>query len=223
MGLHHNPGIVTDGLVMCLDAQNTKSYSGSGNVWYDLTNSGINFTANVSPYTPTFAVNSWSFDASDEFTAPNNTRLDTQTPSVEVWIKTNNTTQNGHFFEKGGVNTEYSLFQEGTTIVWRQGGLSQYTTTATYISTTRFAQVVGTFSSGDRRTYINGVQVTADTITGIVGTSATGESIGVYGGNSATKGYWFNGYIAIVRIYNKALKAEEVARNFAANRGRFGI
>ena len=30
------PHIVTDGLVLSLDAANTKSYPGSGTTWYDL-------------------------------------------------------------------------------------------------------------------------------------------------------------------------------------------
>jgi hypothetical protein len=36
MALLHSPKIPTDGLVLCLDPANAKSYSGSGNVCYDL-------------------------------------------------------------------------------------------------------------------------------------------------------------------------------------------
>ena len=35
MGLAHSPRIVTDGLVLALDAGNTKSYPGSGTAWTD--------------------------------------------------------------------------------------------------------------------------------------------------------------------------------------------
>ena len=37
MSLQHSPRIVTDGLVLCLDAANRQSYPGSGTVWNDLT------------------------------------------------------------------------------------------------------------------------------------------------------------------------------------------
>ena len=37
MAYHNNPRIVTDGLVLCLDANAKRSYSGSGSTWYDLT------------------------------------------------------------------------------------------------------------------------------------------------------------------------------------------
>lgn len=44
MALLHSPRIVTDGLVLCLDAASKQSYPGSGNVWRDLSNNARNFT-----------------------------------------------------------------------------------------------------------------------------------------------------------------------------------
>ena len=40
MALSHSPKIVTDGLVLCLDAANRKSYPGSGTTWFDLSGRG---------------------------------------------------------------------------------------------------------------------------------------------------------------------------------------
>jgi len=48
--LVHFPRITTDGLVLCLDAGNPSSYSGSGSTWYDLSgsnNHGILGTASL--------------------------------------------------------------------------------------------------------------------------------------------------------------------------------
>ena len=42
MALSHSPKIVTDGLVLCLDAGDGKSYSGSGTTWYDRSGNGNN-------------------------------------------------------------------------------------------------------------------------------------------------------------------------------------
>ena len=54
MGLTHSPRIVTDGLVLALDAANVKSYGGSGTTWTDLSGKGNNGTINGSPsYTST--------------------------------------------------------------------------------------------------------------------------------------------------------------------------
>ena len=44
MAYNTGPKIVTDGLVLCLDAADRNSYPGSGNTWYDLNNS---YDANI--------------------------------------------------------------------------------------------------------------------------------------------------------------------------------
>jgi hypothetical protein len=49
MSLIHSPRIVTDGLVLCLDAGNPKSYTGSGTTWTDLSGNGNNGTLTNSP------------------------------------------------------------------------------------------------------------------------------------------------------------------------------
>ena len=41
MGTAYNPTIVTDGLVLCLDAANSRSYPKSGTAWSDLAGSSI--------------------------------------------------------------------------------------------------------------------------------------------------------------------------------------
>ena len=49
MGLVHSPRIVTDGLVLALDAGNTKSYPGSGTTWTDLSRIRANGTLTNGP------------------------------------------------------------------------------------------------------------------------------------------------------------------------------
>ena len=43
MSLNHSPSIVTDGLVLCLDTANKRSYPGTGTAWTDIAggNNGI--------------------------------------------------------------------------------------------------------------------------------------------------------------------------------------
>ena len=169
--------------------------------------------------------NTFSFNGSSNLAIfPENSALNTQTPTVEVWVKTNALSQNGFWFEKGTVNSQYALFQEGGVIQWRLGPLGDLsTTTASFMNTTNWFQVVGTFTSGDRRLYINGVQVNSNTTTGTLSTNTNGCSIGVYGGFSGGRGYYYNGSLAVVKVYNRALSASEVNQNFQALRSRFGI
>lgn len=225
MALGHNPSIVTSGLVLCVDAGSPRSYPGTGTTWNDAVSSGYNFTLTNGPTYSSSNLGYFTFDGVNDFAvAGYNSALDTQTPTVEVWVKTNATTQNGFWFEKGSVNTQYALFQEGTSIQWRLGALGDLsTTTASYMNTTNWYQVVGTFTSGSRILYINGVQVNSNSTTGTLATNTSGMSIGAYGGNSGSNSYWYNGALSICRVYNRVLSATEVLQNFNAIRGRYGI
>ena len=49
MATNYNPKIVTDGLLFCVDAGNTKSHSGSGTTWNDISGRGNTLTATSSP------------------------------------------------------------------------------------------------------------------------------------------------------------------------------
>jgi len=158
--------------------------------------------------------------------SPENSALNTQTPTVEVWVKTNSLNQNGFWFEKGQVNTQYSLFQEGTNILWRQNvgsTVTLSTAAASFISTSQWAQVVGTYTSGVRRLYVNGRLVNSDTQAGTISTNTNGSSIGVYGGYNGSRGFYYNGSLAIVKVYNRALTPSEVLQNFNSTRSRFNL
>jgi len=197
---------------------------------YDLSGNGNTGTLNNSPTYSSLNNGSFAFNGTNTFiNIPNNTALDTSTPTVEVWVKTNATEwQNGFWFEKGNVNSQYSLFQEGAYIQWRQSlsgaGLQTLTTvTANYMNTSSWYQVVATYTSGSRKLYINGIQVNSDTQSGAINTNAGGMSIGVFGGFSGSRGYYYNGNLSTCRVYNRELTASEVLQNFNATRGRYGI
>ena len=49
MATNYNPAIVTDGLVMCCDAANSKSYPGSGTTFIDVSGNGNDGSLNNSP------------------------------------------------------------------------------------------------------------------------------------------------------------------------------
>ena len=71
MALHHSPRIVTNGLVLCLDAGSRKSYGGTGNVWRDLAGSNNGTLTNG----PTFSSangGSIAFDGTNDYVSFNN-------------------------------------------------------------------------------------------------------------------------------------------------------
>jgi len=213
--------------------------SGGQYVLANLDNDGYYYTGGWSDLSPTnldgtnsAGLVSWAsdfggvvkFSGGQGFTFPQNDAFNCQEQTVIVWTKTNATTQNGFWFEKGSVNSQYSLFQEGAAIQWRHyftdGALNtQSTTTATYVNTSNFFQVVGTYNKQQKITYINGVAVTTTNETRAVNFNASGVTVGMFNSNA----YYYNGDIAIVQVYNRALSASEVLDNYNRYKSRFGL
>jgi len=228
MGVGYNTTVVTNGLVFNFDAKNIKSYPGTGTSVYDLITRTV---VGETVASPTFNSNgSFSFNGSTQaIIFPENSLLNTQSQTVEVWCNPTNITHNGFLFEKGNVNTQYNLFILGGNqgIYWRHrlnGSLSDLVFIGTgIVIPNAWNHIVGTFVSGNRRTYVNGILRASDSATGTVATNTNGSSIGVYGGYNGVRDFWYNGSISNVKVYNRALSETEIQQNFNALRGRFGI
>jgi hypothetical protein len=226
MSLGHGASVVRSGLVFAFDAANVKSYPGSGTVCTDLTN---NSTTGEAINNPTFnSAGYFSFVTNNYIRFTNSTALDNQSFTIEAWVRTNSLSQNGFWFEKGTVNTQYSLFQESTNIRCRVnlGGsiITPITiASANFINTTNWFQVAFTFTSGSQFCYVNSSVAGSNTTTGTLSTNSGGMSIGAYGGYSGTKSYYYNGDLSTVRVYNRVLTQAEVTQNLNAMRGRYGI
>ena len=223
------PGLpaATGGTITYLNGYTIHTFTSSDTftpyLWNDLAG-GIsgevkNGTDFVSPQ------NYFSFDGTDNYVQfPNTNALDNQSFTIEVWVRTNSLSQNGFWFEKGLVNTQYSLFQEGNNIVFRNreaGGstFSLSVNAASYLNTTGWFQVVGAYTAGSKRLYVNATQITSDTTNITVSTNSGGIWVGVYGG---TGNYYYNGDIAIVNVYNRDIGSTGITQNYNAQRARFG-
>ena len=88
MSFHHSPKIVTDGLVLCLDAADKNSYPGSGTTWTDLSGNG-NATMVNSPVFSSTHPSSFSFDANTEYFSLTNNNEMSMTGNVTLisWFK----------------------------------------------------------------------------------------------------------------------------------------
>jgi len=215
------PNLVTDGLVLCLDAGNTRSYPGSGTTWTDLTPNAANITLVNSP-THTAGVNGYftfASASSQRGTGSASNVIPTTAYTKSVWFYLNTIADNnllssdtgGHFMWFNSTSTMYNGHTD-----W--ASYTSYGSTATF-STSTWYHVSLTFNTTDGFVlYINGIidstytaQKTAHTGTGAtnVGSFATGNLL--------------NGRIASAMCYNRSLTSAEVLQNFNALRGRFGI
>jgi hypothetical protein len=68
MALSHNPSLVTEGLIIYLDANNTSSYAGTGTTWYDLSGNSRHASLISSPSYEGFGTGKYlSFDGSTNY------------------------------------------------------------------------------------------------------------------------------------------------------------
>lgn len=224
--------IVTANLALHLNAGNTTSYSGSGTTWTDLSTSQVNATlgSTVTYTNPYFTFNG----ANTVVTTTDWPTWNGQAHTVETWVyPTSTLSQQGVLFEKGpAVSTQYNLgFENNGTFFYNTWGLSTTTlsfTSSGNITLNAWNHIVCTYNgAGTKTIYVNAVQkAQATSLTGVLPTSPSGyngSSIGVYGGPTGSRGYYFNGRIAIVRLYSSALSATDVAQNFNADAATFGL
>ena len=224
MAVGYNPRIVTDGLVLALDAGNTKSYPGSGTTWYDLSGKGNNgtFVNMGSSNLDSANGGSLTFDGTDEYiTLASQVLFNITGSAFSVWFTVGidfSSNYGGRGIILGSsVGTKYNrLFA----ISGRNGLQGETNTNEEYYLTgltiyNGWNNVQVSFENSVAKTYLNGVLgQTSSTLTN----DLTLDQI-----SSSASDANYQGKIAQVSMYNRALTASEIQQNFNALRGRFGI
>ena len=222
--LAHSPKIVTDGLVLCLDAGNTKSYPGSGTTWTDLSGNGNNGTlVNGVGYNSANG-GSLSFDGTNDYITVSNVQPNTNNFTISVWIYKNNNTSNDYVWDFGANGGTLSAGTDISGYGFRYyngtlGAGSNMYTQGTIPNINEWYEVTITRNSGTSTMYVNGQSITSSS-GDTHNISSTTLYIGRYGGGT---GYEHDGRMSNFKIYNKALTASEIQQNFNALRGRFSI
>jgi hypothetical protein len=221
--------IVTDGLVMHLDAGNKNSYLGTGTSWVDLSGYGNNGTFYN---TPTFdnitGGGSINFNgaSSQYIQVPHSTSL-----NISVTLTTGNwvyyISGNGRIMQKDDLNAGNSytrLWETGgyggvfRLEMWHSDGTTIGAPSANALTTNGWMYINMVFDGTNVYHYQNGSLTRTTSFPGDIRTATTPVTIG--GGWS---GEYFTGKIATSMIYNKALSATEVKQNFNAQKARFGL
>jgi hypothetical protein len=216
MALAHSPSIVMNGLVLCLDAGNTKSYPGSGTTWNDISGNGnhgslingVSYSSSNGGVLVTNGTNQYIDVIGLNLSTSNNTVMcatryvDLTTPGRIVSARSNNwllghhSGNNSSYYAEGWV---YNPSNSGSGNIWRI-----YTAT-------------GDYSNDSWGIYVNGQFITSNA-NGINGPN--GFSLGRYGpGNTQ----YSKAEISVLYCYNRVLSNTEIQQNFNALRGRYGI
>lgn len=228
MGVYIRTGIVTSGLILHLDAFNSKSYPGTGTTWYDLSgqnahgtlNGTVSFTSsnNQSYFNfPTAASTSYISSTvtqnyldvtivfQPDFTLTSNANL------VGLIGTSNDTTNNDKSLRVTGANGSgpWTTVNPDNTDAWASS-------TTTYYVNGIPSKTAYSFRSGWN----------------ILGGTRTNTTNGAFASNFAyflgTEGYSggvrdFQGKISSCYMYNRSLSASEQLQNYNALKGRFGL
>jgi len=239
MATLYSPKIITDGLVVALDAANTKSYPGSGTTWTDLSGNGNNGTLVNGPIFDDGNLGSIVFDGVDDSVqitkVPSIDFTPTSSFTMMVWAKVLDTSGD---FTANRASTVFGRGSTGTSVgigvlrsttnafTWRIGSraVADIQTSISFTpGTIDFLGLV--YTPTFQYIYRNGILInTQDTSGGVDGSFqntfyAMGINRAVTGGNGA----WLVGNVYNATMYNRALSEAEVFQNYNATKGRFGL
>jgi hypothetical protein len=239
MAPNYGPKITKDGLILCYDALNSKSYPGADTTLFDLSSVKRNGTLTNSP---TFATDRFNFDGLDDYIsvdspsralswAPVGT-TGNKTLSIEVWVKTTDTS--GQIFSKpwnSSGNYNYRLTHSA--FVTQVG--TTHTLSFTSIADDTWKQVVAVVNATQKAVYVNGVLVAGFTNHGDASDTPTAgeETIPLaimtlfpYGEGAPSwpqSTHAVSGSLASFKMYDRQLTDNEIQQNFNALKGRFGL
>lgn len=227
MAFYRGPNVVTDGLVLALDAANTKSYPGSGTTWFDISGNNNHITLTNGPTFDNSAIKSISFDGVDDFgTINSNASLTMSQPTLIVTCTA------------GSLQTTV-LAKGGGGAYWNYGLRIRGSNTVFYARQNNFDTVSPTFAATPYTFNVYGLVWTGTTVNfyrnGVFGGSNASDyspqannslflRIGCAWNNLTSQNVeFFDGKIASIQIYNRALSNTEVVQSSNAIKSRFGL
>lgn len=238
-GIHGANDIVTNGLVMCLDAANPRSYSGSGNIWYDLSQNKYVGTLTGTPAYTQDNNGSILFDGSNDRGSIPNLYISSLSGGFtwEGWVTHTNRSAGWGWFLGGSNlnnNQSYAWFQIGKKsslggIRFETGGFySNQSLDADNVDIAdgKYHHIIGivNLNSNTKSIYVDGllknsVGITLSNVNQNYGYTTFGFQMRQ---NTTAQEFWV-GRIARISVYNRALSDSEITQNFNALRRRYGI
>ena len=224
MSLNHSPAIVTDGLVLCLDAANIRSYPKTGTTWTDLINQKQGTLRNGTSFDGSNSGNI-SFDGTNDY-------ISTDFDPVEI-TGTNFVFSLCVYFNASAISTT-SVFLgnvsgSGRYLIGLQNqssnlygyfnlnNINNSGTSQSLMSLNTWNHFTLTYDDASIKSYVNGVLVETTSTSGVIFVNWNNMSIGRWTNGTQL----MNGKIASMLHYNRALSADEVRRNYEATVGRY--
>jgi hypothetical protein len=240
--MYTGPNIITNGLVLSLDAANIKSYFGSGNVWRDLSGNRNNGTLVNGPTFNSANGGSLVFNGTNTYVSCSIASaqiLSNNQFTVNYWLQITGSAR-GDFFGIKNFNTPqddigffidtnnklFAYFNVQGTITNNGVGSGYASISSTTFSRNIIYNITCMKDASQKIVmYVNGVldNNTYSTTTNTANVASTSLWIGSNRINATTPALTWPGNIYNVQIYNRALSASEILQNYNATKGRFGL
>lgn len=225
--------IVSDGLVLHLDAAQLRSYSGSGTTWTDLSGNGNNGTLTNSPTYNSSNGGSIVFSrfAGNYVDITSSSTISfTTSCTLNVWFMLDDTENrwrgllNKRLDSSNVANYGTNIFSNNQMqVFYRSSSGFQIAQDIFTYTVGVWYNVCGTFTQNSTNTniviYRNATSVSTLTGTGNLVSNSVNATVGASSPGFET----LDGKIAIAQIYNRALSATEVLQNYDAVKSRFGL
>jgi hypothetical protein len=240
---NYTGGIVTNGLVLNLDAAKTDSYPGTGTTWRDLSGNSNNGTLTNGPtFSGIGKQASIVFDGVNDFVRcssltslidPNNGI------TLNYFVKISNRSKRNILLSNYTYSSPFPGItgEIGTSGPWTNGlrwQVASNTSTAKvdiYVSnvvqnnTIYFITFTFDFASKSCKIYLNGVQQTTSSLSINPNNVTTNwiQNVNLDLAADVINSLFYLGNIYTIQVYGKALSQTEITQNFNALRGRYGI
>jgi hypothetical protein len=223
------PNIVTDGLVLYLDAANTKSYVSGSTTWNNIAGFSNNGTLVNGPTFNSANRGSIVFDGVNDYVNCGNS-LDQNGPlTIMSWIYTTTVSSGARAIisncNAGGNQQDYVLEINRTAgkvgafwgdVILLVSNQSLLINQWYYVGFVRS----GSIGNWNLNIYINGTNDSSTTTSVNPNATNAGTSIGRAGDVNSQ---YFSGRISNTVLYNRTLSASEVLQNYNATKTRFGL
>ena len=236
MGVFYNPSIITEGLVLYLDAANLKSYPGSGTTWNDLSGNNNNAPMVNTPTYSNLKNGAFTFDGA----GTNYFDLDSKASLVNVnagtvggWVRFNdldsdstnyvfvsyggNAYGGGFILQHaglGGAALRLELLAWGGSITGVPRANIDKVTALPYQGQDIY--MIGTWTTSEVKLYINGVLLSTVSTNAALPSRST---LRISSEGNRARGV--NGNVYNCSIYNRALSQQEILQNYNATKGRY--
>lgn len=220
-------GIVTQGLVLDLDAAKRDSYAGVGTAWNDISGNQNNGTLVNGPTFNSGNGGSIVFDGVNDYVDCGNILSNPSSFTLCTWFKSSNTSQTnkgilGRWGGSSTPNTGYMLWIDVLTNPGRLAlpiNAAPHLTGTTDIRTGAWFYLSGTFNGTTATIYVNGISEGSQSESAISISNNTFD-LGRYVDNGGN-GQYVQGNISQTQVYNRALSATEILQNYNATKGRY--